>query len=58
MTNVNANTNDYLVRGSDYLKTQPNFELIGRDEELHEVTRALMRKKANSVLLVGNGGIS
>ncbi len=57
MTNVNANTNDYLVRGSDYLKTQPNFELIGRDEELHEVTRALMRKKANSVLLVGNGGV-
>jgi ATP-dependent Clp protease ATP-binding subunit ClpB len=57
MTNNTTNTQDFLIRGGDYLAKQPHFELVGRDSELNKITRALMRKKANNVLMVGNGGV-
>jgi ATP-dependent Clp protease ATP-binding subunit ClpB len=52
-----AITQDFLIRGQDYLENIPQFELIGRDEELNKLTAILMRKRANSVLLVGPGGV-
>ncbi|MGI9301191.1 MAG: AAA family ATPase [Gammaproteobacteria bacterium] len=48
---------DYLIRGSDYLTQKPDFRLVGRDDELKKLSRILMRSSANSVLLVGPGGV-
>ena len=50
-------TRDYLTRGQDYLENSDNFELVGREEEVKKLTGILMRKRANSVLLVGCGGV-
>ncbi|MGN7438601.1 MAG: AAA family ATPase [Alcanivorax sp.] len=47
----------FLIRGSDYLARFDGFSLVGRDEELKKLSRILMRNKANSVLLVGPGGV-
>lgn len=57
MTNTPATNTDYLIRGSDYLKAAPDFELIGRNDELEGLTKVLMRKRANNVLVVGPGGV-
>ncbi len=57
MTDAIANTQDYLVRGRDYLDKMPEFELVGREKDLDRLTKVLMRKRANSVLLVGAGGV-
>lgn len=48
---------DYLIAGGDYLARQPEFKLIGRDADLFKLSSILMRRKANSVLLVGAGGV-
>ncbi len=50
-------SNDYLLRGSDYLKKIPNFKLKGRSKELKALSAILMRKRSNNVLLVGPGGV-
>lgn len=52
-----ASPSDFLIRGSDYLAGSPDFKLVGRDEELKRLTGILMRDKANSVLMVGPGGV-
>lgn len=46
-----------LIRGSDYLAQFSNFKLIGRENDLTRISSILMRKKANSLLLVGPGGV-
>lgn len=48
---------NYLINGSDYLKKMKNFDLVGRDAELEKLTSILVRKKSNSVLLVGPSGV-
>ena len=48
---------NFLIRGRDYLARFPNFELVGRDDILTKLTAILMRKSANSVLMVGVGGV-
>ena len=49
---------DSLIRGHDYLQQQyPGFKLIGRSAELRKLTSILVRKEANSVILVGAGGV-
>ncbi len=48
---------NYLTRGEDYLARTPNFKLVGRDEELKALCAILMRRMANSILLVGPGGV-
>jgi len=48
---------DYLIRGNQYLAQFPGFELVGRDDVLKKLTAILMRKSANSVLLLGAGGV-
>lgn len=48
---------DYLIRGSAYLTANPNFKLIGRDSDLERLSSILMRSNANSVILVGAGGV-
>ena len=50
-------TSDYLIRGIDYLENQPGFQLVGRFEDLQRMTKVLMRKHANSILLIGPGGV-
>ena len=47
----------HLIRGNDVLARHPGFRLIGRRAELNELTSILMRRKANSVLLVGPTGV-
>ncbi len=54
--NITANR-DFLTRGQDYVSSSEDFELVGREEELKKLTAILMRKRANSVLLVGCGGV-
>src|SRR5918994_883191 len=48
---------NHLIRGDDYLGRSPNFKLVGRDAELKKLSSILIRSKANSVLLVGPGGV-
>jgi ATP-dependent Clp protease ATP-binding subunit ClpB len=47
----------HLIRGGAFLDRYPGFRLIGRDDELRRLTAILVRKKANSVLLVGPAGV-
>ncbi len=48
---------DHLIRGSDYLKQYPDFKLVGREQEVRQLTAILTRSHANCVLLVGPGGV-
>jgi ATP-dependent Clp protease ATP-binding subunit ClpB len=48
---------NHLIRGDDYLAKSPNFKLVGREAELKKLSSILIRSKANSVLLVGPGGV-
>jgi ATP-dependent Clp protease ATP-binding subunit ClpB len=47
----------YLTLGGDFLAKSPDFELVGRGEELRLLSSVLMRRKANSAILVGPGGV-
>lgn len=54
----NENTSQgVLIGGADYLTARPDFKLVGREKELQSLSGILMRKKANSVLLTGPGGV-
>lgn len=46
-----------LINGESYLARHKSFKLIGRDAELRRLSSVLMRSKANSVILVGPGGV-
>lgn len=48
---------DYLINGSDYLERFKNFKLVGRQQELELLSSILVRKRSNSVLLVGPSGV-
>lgn len=48
---------DNLISGEDRLKEQPHFNLVGRDEELDNLMKILLRKSASSVIMVGQGGV-
>ena len=48
---------NHLIRGDEYLARTPQFKLVGRDKELKRLSAILVRSKANSVLLVGPGGV-
>ena len=50
-------TTTHIIRGGAFLEQHPNFKLIGREEELATLCSILMRRKSNSVLLVGAGGV-
>lgn len=52
-----AATHDFLIRGRDYLERFEQFELVGREDILTKLTGVLIRQSANSVLLVGVGGV-
>ncbi|WP_165838476.1 AAA family ATPase [Pokkaliibacter plantistimulans] len=47
----------FLTRGRDYLARHPDFKLVGRSVELNKLAGILMRNRANSILLVGAGGV-
>lgn len=58
MSNKDVSTNqNVLISGADYLAAHPDFKLVGREKELQSLSGILMRKKANSVLLTGPGGV-
>lgn len=48
---------EFLISGRKYLENHPDFKLIGRDEEMKKLSSILTRKKANSVVLAGVGGV-
>lgn len=48
---------DFLIKGPDFLAQYDNFKLVGRDQELKRLISVLMRNHANSVILVGAGGV-
>jgi ATP-dependent Clp protease ATP-binding subunit ClpB len=48
---------DYLIRGSEYLAQHVGFNLVGRNHDLDRLSAILMRSAANSVVLVGPGGV-
>jgi ATP-dependent Clp protease ATP-binding subunit ClpB len=48
---------DFLTKGAEYLARYEDFRLVGRDQELKRLTSVLMRNYANSVILVGAGGV-
>lgn len=48
---------NFLIRGSDLLEQRGGFKLVGRQKELAKLTSILMRRRSNSVLLVGSGGV-
>src|SRR5690606_11331435 len=49
--------NNFLIRGSDLLEQRAGFKLVGRERELAKLASILMRRRSNSVLLVGSGGV-
>lgn len=49
---------NFFIRGDEFLRREnPNFKLVGRANELKELSSILMRGHANSILLVGPGGV-
>ncbi len=48
---------NFFISGRDYLAQFKKFELVGRDDILAKLTAILMRKSANSVLMIGAGGV-
>ena len=48
---------DILIRGSDVLKSFPDFQLVGRDQELIELTTVLMKMRKNNLIVTGRGGV-
>lgn len=47
----------YIITGSEILEKNPDFKLVGRDNDMKRLTSVLMRSKAASVILVGPGGV-
>ena len=48
---------DILTRGGDILKLLPDFQLVGRAEELKELTTILMKMRKNNLIVTGRGGV-
>ena len=46
-----------LIPGADMLARHPGFALIGRAAEMEKLCAAIVRRQANSVLLVGPSGV-
>jgi ATP-dependent Clp protease ATP-binding subunit ClpB len=57
MSLLHTNESDFLVTSDELRKQHENFELVGRDSELKQLTGILMRSISNNVLLVGPGGV-
>lgn len=47
----------HLIRGREYLAGFPNFNLVGREQELERISSILIRKLSNSLLLTGPAGV-
>jgi len=48
---------EILSRGSDVLKATPDFRLVGRDQELAELTTVLMTMRKSNLIVTGRGGV-
>ncbi len=52
-----SSSQNFLIRGSDYVGKHEDFKLVGRDDELKRLFGMLTRSQANNVLMVGPGGV-
>lgn len=57
MTDVIKSGVMFLKTGGERLAEQPNFKLVGRDNDVERLSSILLRKKSNSVLIFGPGGV-
>ena len=49
---------EFLIPGHEYLRiAHPDFELVGRDNELRDISKTLMRRNARNVIMTGAGGV-
>lgn len=48
---------DFLLRGGDKLADTPNFKIVGRKNEIEEISEILMRSRANNLILTGPAGV-
>jgi len=48
---------DLAIRGRDYLAAHPEFALVGRDDELAEISNVLLRRDTDNVILTGRTGV-
>ncbi len=50
-------TTGYVIHGRDYLALRPDFELVGRDDELAAISNVLLRMTTDNVVLTGRPGV-
>ena len=55
--NQGVTISDILTRGGDMLKSMPDFKLVGRSEELSELTTILMKMRKKNLIVTGRGGV-
>jgi ATP-dependent Clp protease ATP-binding subunit ClpB len=48
---------DHLITGADYLARFKDFQLVGREPEMERLSSILVRKRSNSVLMIGPSGV-
>lgn len=52
-----VSVSDVLTRGGDILKALPDFTLVGREQELVELSTILMKMKKRNLIITGRGGV-
>ncbi|TVQ82247.1 MAG: ATP-dependent Clp protease ATP-binding subunit [Micavibrio sp.] len=60
--NKNSNSShivrEFLIPGHEYLRSaHPDFELVGRDDDLTDISKTLMRKNAHNLIMTGASGV-
>lgn len=49
---------EFLIPGHEYIRTaHPDFELVGRDDDLTDISKTLMRRDAHNVIMTGASGV-
>lgn len=49
---------EFLIPGHEYLRSaHPDFELVGRDDDLTDISKTLMRRNAHNVIMTGASGV-
>ena len=48
---------EILIRGSDLLKSKANYKIVGRDQELADISSVLMKMRKRNIIVTGRGGV-
>lgn len=48
---------EVLIRGSDILKSKTNFKVVGREQELMDISGVLMKMRKRNIIITGRGGV-